>query len=433
MKRPSILTVAIAVSAAVVVVALTIVLPVLPHPKASEPFAQVTPDSDSLATPPVAEQPAQAVWHEQSDTLHEGETLSALLSRSGMESGMIGRVLRAAVGLDARRARAGMPITVRTRTDDSIPSEIVFKLAVDRVLHVERTDSGWSSTEVRLPWTTDTVAVAGTITSNLYDAIDSAAPTLPSGARSELAWSLADIYEYRVDMSRDLQQGDSFRALFVRQVGPGGIVRIGNILAARFTLSGETTEAIRFATSDSHAEYYDQNGKSLRAAFLRVPLEFRRISSGFGRRFHPILKRWREHDGIDYAASMGTPVRAIGDGVVIFAGRKGGYGNAIDIRHPNGFISRYGHMRAFARGITRGKRVSIGQTIGYVGMTGLATGPHLHFEIIVNGVPRDPRLALKREVGIPLPASQRARFADARQSLLAALDDTAYSQQLAMR
>lgn len=433
MKRPSLITVVIAVVAAVAVVALTIVLPVLPRPKASAPFAQTTTEPDSLSTPPAPGQPEQAVWREQADTLHAGETLSGLLSRSGVESSVIGRVLHAAVGLDARRARAGMPITVRTRTEDSIPSEIVFQLAVDRILHVERTDSGWSSTEVRLPWTTDTVAVSGTITSNLYDAIDSAAPTLPKSARAELAWSLADIYEYRVDMSRELQEGDAFRALFVRKVGPGGIVRIGDILAARFQLSGTVTEAIRFATSDSHVEYYDQTGKSLRAAFLRAPLEFRRISSVFGRRYHPILKRWRNHEGIDYAASMGTPVRAIGDGVVIFAGRKGGYGNVIDIRHPNGFVSRYGHLHRFARGITRGKRVTIGQTIAYVGMTGLATGPHLHFEIIVNGVQRDPRVALKRDDGIPIPASERARFADARQSLLAALDDTAYAQQLAMR
>jgi murein DD-endopeptidase MepM/ murein hydrolase activator NlpD len=234
-------------------------------------------------------------------------------------------------------------------------------------------------------------------------------------------------------MSRDLREGDSFRALFERQVGPGGITRIGNVLATRFTLSGDAMEAIRFATSDSHAEYYDQKGKSLRATFLRVPLEFRRISSSFGRRFHPILKRWREHDGIDYAANAGTPVRAIGSGTVIFAGRKGGYGNAIDIRHPNGYVSRYGHMRAFAKGIHKGKHVEIGQTIGYVGMTGLATGPHLHFEIRVHGVARNPRVALKVDDGVPIPAADRARFATVRAARLLALDDTVRTQQLASR
>ena len=428
MKRPSVWTVAVAVVAAAAVVAITVALP---RPRASVPFAQ-TPDTTAIAQLPASASPEASevpMWHVQSDTLHSGETLSGLLARQGVGSAVIARVLHAAAGLDARRAPAGMPIRVRTRTADSIPSEVVFQLAVDRLLHVQRTDSGWTSTEIRLPWTSDTTVVSGTITSNLYDAIDSAAPKLPKPARAELAWSLADIYEYRVDMSRDLQEGDSFRAMFVRQVGPGGIVRIGDILAARFTLSGSTMEAIRFATSDSHAEYYDQNGKSLRATFLRAPLEFRRISSVFGRRYHPILKRWRSHEGIDYAANAGTPVRAIGSGTVIFAGRKGGYGNAIDIRHPNGYVSRYGHMRAFARGIHRGTHVEIGQTIGYVGMTGLATGPHLHFEIIVHGVQRDPRVALKVDDGIPIPAGERARFALARTSLLSALDDTADAQQ----
>jgi murein DD-endopeptidase MepM/ murein hydrolase activator NlpD len=373
------------------------------------------------------------MWHEQADTLHAGETLSGLMARSGIGSRMLASMLGAVPALDARRVPAGMPVVVRTRESDSLPSEIIFKLAVDRMLHVERTDSGWTSTEVFLPWTTDTLVVEGTITSNLYNAIDEAAPMLPAGARAELAWSLADIYEYRVDMSRDLREGDSFRALFEREVGPGGVTRIGHVLATRFTFSGEKVEAFRFATSDTHAEYYDQKGKSLRANFLRAPLQFRRISSTFGRRYHPILWRWRGHEGIDYAANAGTPIRASGSGTVIFVGRKGGYGNVIDIRHPNGYVSRYGHMRAFARGMHRGKHVEIGQTIGYVGMTGLATGPHLHFEIRVNGAPRNPRTALKLDDGIPIPDSLRARFASLRGTLVAALDDTAAGQQVALR
>jgi murein DD-endopeptidase MepM/ murein hydrolase activator NlpD len=420
----------LAVVAAVAVIALTIEFP---RPHAAAPFVQTAAATPSIPADAAPAAPEAPMWREQADTLHAGETLSVLMARRGVGTRMLANVLHAASALDARRVPAGMPIVVRTRSADSIPSEIIFKLAVDRLLHVQRTDSGWTSTEVFLPWTTDTVVVSGSIASNLYDAIDSAAPMLPVPARAELAWSLADIYEYRVDMSRDLRQGDSFRALFERQVGPGGMTRIGNILAARFTLSGDAMEAIRFATSDSHAEYFDQKGKSLRATFLRVPLEFRRISSSFGRRFHPILKRYREHDGIDYAANAGTPVRAIGSGTVIFAGRKGGYGNAIDIRHPNGYVSRYGHMRAFARGIHKGKHVEIGQTIGYVGMTGLATGPHLHFEIRVHGVARDPRVALKVDDGVPIPSADRARFATVLAARLLALDDTARTQQLASR
>ena len=139
-------------------------------------------------------------------------------------------------------------------------------------------------------------------------------------------------------------------------------------------------------------------------------------------RKHPILGIWRQHKGTDYAANAGTPVRAIGDGTVVFAGRKNGYGNVLELHHRNGFVSRYGHLRAFAAGIHPGKSVAIGQTIGYVGMTGLATAPHLHFEILVSGVQRDPSVALKRKDGLPIPAGERARFMSLRSTLLAALD-----------
>ncbi len=254
---------------------------------------------------------------------------------------------------------------------------------------------------------------------------------LPGRLRAELAWSLADIYEYRVDMSRDLQKGDAFRVLVERQTSPKGAVRLGDILAARFTLSGSEVEAVRFASGGPRAEYFDQTGRSMRAAFLRAPLAFRRISSGFGMRKHPILGVWRKHTGTDYAASSGTPVRAIGDGTVIFAGRKGGYGNAIEIRHKNGFVSRYGHLRGFAKSMRPGRRVGIGETIGYVGMTGLATAPHLHFEVLVNGVQRDPRRSLDYRSGQPVAASKRDAFDSTRIALIARLDAESGTRRLA--
>lgn len=368
------------------------------------------------------------------DTLRLGETLSALLARGGVRGLDAVRALAAAPGLDQRRVRAGTAIVLRTQAPDSIPSEIVLHLDVDRRLHVRRDSGGWSGEEVRLPWTDDTVAVSGVIQTNLYDAIDSgAANTLPREARAELAWSLADIYEYRVDMSRELQSGDAFKLLFIRSVAPNGAVRVGPILVARFTLSGTTIEAVRFAADSSRPEYYDQAGKSLRAAFLRAPLAFRRISSVFGRRKHPVLGTWRQHKGTDYAAASGTPVRSVGAGTVIFAGRKGGYGNVVEVRHRNGFVSRYGHLRGFASAARRGKVVSIGQTIGYVGMTGLATGPHLHFEVLVNGVQRDPRRALRGKGGLPVPAAKRAEFESVRGTMLAALDAPERSRELAAR
>jgi murein DD-endopeptidase MepM/ murein hydrolase activator NlpD len=257
----------------------------------------------------------------------------------------------------------------------------------------------------------DTVTVSGVIHSNLFSALDhTSTADLPRSERAELAFSLADIFEYRVDMSKDLQDGDKFHVLVERLQQPNGAILVNKILGARLALSGNEVEAILFKGSGSRGEYFDASGKSLRAAFLRAPVAFRRISSIFGGRRHPVLGIWRRHKGTDYAAAMGTPVRSIGDGVVIFAGRKGGYGNVIDIRHRNGFVSRYGHLRGFARGVRGGSRVAIGSTIGFVGMSGLATGPHLHFEVLVGGVQRDPRVALRMNGGMPIASSERGSF-----------------------
>ncbi|MDF2773902.1 MAG: Peptidase [Geminicoccaceae bacterium] len=394
-----------------------------------------TPPFPDAPVPPavVADAPRLPTWRLRHDTLGRGETLSTLLRRAGLRAQDAANVLRSATTLDHRRAPTGLALTVRTLESDSVPSEVVFQVAVDRILTVRRSDSGWVSTEQQLPWVTDTVAVSGKITSTLYDALDAARTDLPGGSRAELAWLLADIYEYRVDMSRDLQPNDAFRALVERRRGPQGAVRLGSVLAASFTLNGSELQAIRHQGAGQRVGYYDQDGKSMRAAFLRAPLQFRRISSVFGMRKHPILGVWRKHAGTDYAASQGTPVRSVGDGVVIFAGRKGGYGNAIEVRHRNGFVSRYGHLRRFAKSVRRGTRVGIGQTIGYVGMTGLATAPHLHFEVLVGGVQRNPRVALAMKGGEPLPASERADFARSRGVLVALLDQAAGPVRLAAR
>ena len=270
----------------------------------------------------------------------------------------------------------------------------------------------------------DTVAVTGTIRSSLYSALDQFSDALlPKGQRLRLAWLLADIYEYRVDMSKDLQVGDKFGVVVERVQEPTGGVHVNKILGASMQLSGKEIQAIHFRSNVAGGEWFDAEGKSLRAAFLRAPLNFRRISSVFGMRKHPVLGRWRAHKGTDYAAASGTLVQAIGDGVVIFAGRKGGYGNVIDIRHRNGYVSRYAHLRGFAKGVRRGARVGIKQTIGYVGMTGLASGPHLHFEVLVSGVQKNPRVALQMRGGDPIGSSERGTFQQQRSRALAFLRD----------
>ena len=418
-----------AVTYAVVTVLLMIALrftPVLPE----HPAAEVLQQGDTSSVPAV-----QRPWS-RVERLNRGETLIGLLKRAGVGDQAAQDVIRAATAsaVDARYLRAGMPVEMTADSAGESPRELVFHLGIDRLLRMTRTAAGWSGTEERLPWTTDTVVVGGTIHSNLYQAMDSSAASFfPAHAKDELAWALADIFEYKVDMSRDLQEGDQFHALVERMVGPEGITKVGKVLAANFSLSGSDVAAIRFERGSASARYYDAAGKTLRAQFLRAPLEFRRISSTFGSRFHPILGRWKNHKGTDYAASSGTPVRAIGDATVIRAGWSGGYGNMLELRHRNGYITRYGHLRAFAKGVRAGSRVEIGQTVAYVGTTGLSTGPHLHFEVLVGGVQRDSRVSLKSTSGEPIGRGERGLFDQRREQMLAMLAGTPGVVRLAAR
>lgn len=363
-------------------------------------------------------------WEERVDSVATGETLGKVLERGGLSGPQMLQALNAMTStkaLNPNRVRRGMRISFGGMPDDSLPRQVSFHVEVDRVLRLVRGDSGWTARVDSIPWTTDTLVVSGEIRDNLYEGIDAAVAELPAGSRRELAWSVANIFEFRIDMSRDVQEGDAFTVLVERRQLPNGITRMGDVLAATFTNGGATIEAIRHI-ADGKAKYYDQQGKSLAANFLLAPLEFRRISSGFGGRRHPVLGIFRRHQGTDYAANSGTPVRAIGDGMVIAAGARGGYGNMIDVRHTNGIVTRYGHLRGFARGVRAGTRVSMGQTIGYVGRTGLATGPHLHFEVRVNGVARNPRTTLQAKAGPPLPAAQRAEFDALRLRYLAMIE-----------
>ncbi|MGQ0539707.1 MAG: peptidoglycan DD-metalloendopeptidase family protein [Gemmatimonadaceae bacterium] len=388
-------------------------------------------------SPPLPNQNAAAVlerhvptWRSRVDTLGRGESIVALLGRVGVPTGATEAILRGASALDDRRIPAGMAVTVRQAEGDSLPAEVLLHLSDERNLRLVRGDSGWTGVEERIPWVRDTLVYQGRVSSNLYEAMDEAAPDLSLGARASLAWGIADILEYRYDMSRDLRTGDAFRVLVERERSPSGNTRVGDVLLLSFTSGERTTEAMRHVTGSGRAGYFDRDGRSMEAEFLRAPLQFRRISSRFGMRRHPILGVWRRHAGTDYAASEGTPIRSIGDGVVTSAGRRGGYGNAIDVRHPNGYVSRYGHMRAFAKGVRSGSRVAIGQTIGYVGHTGLATAAHLHFEVLVAGRQRDPRSALNRVGGKSLGAREKADFLRGRAFLVALLERGSASDTL---
>lgn len=251
---------------------------------------------------------------------------------------------------------------------------------------------------------------AGVIDSSLFAATDAA------GVPDSVTSQVADLFGSDIDFHSDLRRGDSFRIVFETLYVSGEYLRSGRVLAAEFVNAGKTLRAAWFETSPGHGGYYGADGRSLRRAFLRSPIEFSRVSSGFtSARLHPILQQWRKHEGVDFAAAMGTPIRAAGDGTVTFVGWKNGYGNTVVIRHRGRFETLYGHMSRTAAGLRAGMRVDQGQVIGAVGMTGWATGPHLHYEFHVDGKPTDPlRVALPEAEPIApqLRPAFTARFAE---------------------
>lgn len=376
----------------------------------------------------VVSAPPAPVSSIRTDTIHSGEPLLAVLQRHGLEHDEANRAIADMSLIDARRVRAGTQVTALVHPDSGVQN-VTFQLDIDRIVRLVRNGDSWLELEEKLPWTRDTVAVAGVIGSTLTGAIVESATQFPASARTELAYAIANVLEYRVNLSRDLRVGDSITALVERETAPNGLVRTGRVLATRSKIAGGTIGAVRFDDEDGEAQFYDAEGRSLRAGFLRAPLEFRRISSVFGARKHPILKTWRSHNGIDYAASTGTAVRAIGDGTVIYAGWKGGYGKTVEIRHRNGMVTRYGHLNSIPKSIRSGTRVKISNTIGTVGMTGLATGPHLHFEMLINGVHRDPSAALKDISGEPIRVADRQAFQLRRNALFADLTARVYALQ----
>jgi murein DD-endopeptidase MepM/ murein hydrolase activator NlpD len=233
---------------------------------------------------------------------------------------------------------------------------------------------------------------------------------------------MANVFGYDIDFAQDIVKGDQFEVLYEEKVVEGSVVGTGNFLAARFTNRGKAYTAVRFTNKQGHSSYYNAQGMSLRKAFLRTPVDFARISSRFSTgRKHPILNKIRAHQGVDYAAPRGTPIKAAGDGKVILAGRKGGYGNTVILRHGNSYQTLYAHMNGFAKGIRNGTAVKQGQVIGYIGTTGLSTGPHLHYEFQINGRHVDP-LAQKKLMADPIANAEKAKFIKMSQPLMARMD-----------
>ncbi|HEU5260900.1 MAG TPA: M23 family metallopeptidase [Gemmatimonadales bacterium] len=375
-----------------------------------------------LTAPPIV---VSAAYVEFADTLGRRETLLDVLGHARIRGRDYGAFLAAARSLPVRRLRPGTVFEFRRLKTDSVADRVTVRLSPERRLQVARADSGWVETVETIPWSVSLLRVTGVIESSLYDALDRAVADtfLPAPERRQLAWAIADVYDWEVDFSRDLRPGDRFTVLLERLESPEGERRFGRILAARVDVARAPNYAFYFEDGAARLTgFYDERGRSLRRAFLRAPLQFRRISSRFGGRFHPILHAWRAHRGIDFSAAYGTPVRATADGVVTRAGREdGGYGNMVELRHANAVRTRYGHLSRVAQGLAVGERVEQGQTIGYVGSTGLSTGPHLHYEFLVNGRRTNPQRK-DMGAGTPVPKALRAAYDALRDRLLSRLE-----------
>ncbi|HXA35522.1 MAG TPA: peptidoglycan DD-metalloendopeptidase family protein [Steroidobacteraceae bacterium] len=301
-----------------------------------------------------------------------------------------------------------------THSDGEI-KELTRKVSETQTLKVVRGDAGFAAKIIDNPVQTRIRAASATIDSSLFQAAEAA--QISDG----VALKLAGIFAWDIDFVLDIREGDRFTAVYEQIFQDGKYLRDGEVLAAEFVNNGKVYRAVRFVGDTGASAYYSPEGLPMRKAFLRAPVEFTRVSSVFNpHRMHPILNRIRGHMGIDYAAPTGTPVHAAGDGRVSFAGARGGYGNAVVLAHTNSVSTLYGHMSRFAKHMRVGTHVQQGDVIGYVGMTGLATGPHLHYEYLVNGVHKNPQ-TVHLAGAEPLQREALQRFRDSTAPLLAAL------------
>jgi murein DD-endopeptidase MepM/ murein hydrolase activator NlpD len=289
------------------------------------------------------------------------------------------------------------------------------KVSETQTLEVVRQDAGFAAKMINNPVETRVRTATATIDSSLFQAAEAA------NISDTVALKLANVFGWDIDFVLDLREGDRFTAVYEQVYQDGKYLHDGELLAAEFVNAGRVYRAVRYVSDSGSVGYYAPNGAPMHKAFLRAPVEFSRVSSAFNpHRLHPILNLIRGHMGTDYAAPTGTPVRAAGEGHVSFAGQRGGYGNAVMLAHGGNVSTLYGHMSRFARNIHVGTHVNQGEVIGYVGMTGLATGPHLHYEYLVNGVHKNPQ-TVKLPGAEPLHAEALEKFREASAPLLASL------------
>lgn len=379
-----------------------------------------------IDSPPVSLLESGVDIHVRETQIQRGDTVSSLLSGVGLDDTNAMRFLRTSQDADAlfRQLVPGKTLTAKVSSDGSLHL-LTFPLNGEKnaALQIRRTPDGFDAHIHGLAFDTQITMQSAVIRHSLFGAADDAG--IPDG----VAVQLADIFGGDIDFHRDLRQGDQFSVIYETANHMGRSVQIQRILAAEFINNGKKFHAFWYQGKDGKGGYYSADGRSVKKAFLRSPLEFSRVTSGFSNaRFHPVLQQVRAHRGIDYGAPTGTRIKATGDGVIDFVGTQGGYGKTVIIRHTGNRTTLYAHMSKFAAGVRKGARISQGDIVGYVGATGTATGPHLHYEFRVAGVHRNP-LTVALPGATPLPQSELPKFlahSDSMLTQITAIRNTQY-------
>ncbi len=327
---------------------------------------------------------AEKFWYK--DYVRRDDTLQSVLTRLNIRNRDALEFIRSdSVASEiARSIIPGRPVKSETDADGNL-FHFEYQISADQFLTITKTADGYEAHQDERILEIRPVLKSAKINSSLFGATDAA--NIPD----HIAIQLADIFESEINFHTDLRRGDRFNVIYEGSYDQGELIKSGEVLAAEFVNNGKVYRAVGFRDSNNQMQYYTPEGKSIHKSFLRSPLEFSRVSSGFSvARFHPVLQRMRAHKGVDFAAPTGTRIKASADAVVDFVGTKGGYGNVIILKHDNGISTVYGHLSRFAPELRRGSKVTQGQMIGFVGMSGVATGPHLHYEFLINGKHQDP-------------------------------------------
>jgi len=362
---------------------------------------------------PIATPPVKTTGYWRSERSLRSDTVETLLTRLNIKDAAANHYLGQAA--DFRTLPSGTEVRAETTAAGSL-IKLRYTDSDDAQVLIEKQNESFMISKLPAQLEKRIFVRTAKIESSLYAAADKAG--LPNATANQLN----ELFSGDIDFHHDLRKGDQFTVIYEMLYSNGTFIKPGLIQAAEFINQGQTYHTVYFQNDDGHGDYYTPEGKSIRKAFLRSPIKFSRISSRFSNsRFHPILKKWRSHKGVDFAAAKGTKVSATADGVVAFVGKKGGYGNVIILRHQSSYSTVYGHLSRFAKGLRSGQRVSQGDVIGYVGMTGLATGPHLHYEFREHGRQRDP-LKIVLPDARPLDSKYLAVFRPQAEELLSQLN-----------